>query len=43
MEHLHRTQIYIGQDQFRRLQMEIRKEGVRGVSELIRRAIDAFY
>lgn len=42
MEHLHRTQIYIGQDQFRRLQMEIRKEGVRGVSELIRRAIDAF-
>lgn len=42
MDHLHRTQIYIGQEQFRRLQIETRKEGVRGVSEIIRRAIDVF-
>ncbi len=42
MEQLHRTQIYIGHDQFRRLQIETRKEGVRGVSEMIRRAIDVF-
>lgn len=42
MEHLHRTQIYIGQNQFRRLQIETRKDGLRGVSEMIRQAIDVF-
>jgi hypothetical protein len=42
MGHLHRTQIYIDDHQFRRLQWESRQEKVRGVSALIRLAIDAF-
>ena len=42
MGHLHRTQIYIEEDQLHRLQLETRKERTKGVSELIRRAIDAF-
>lgn len=42
MGHLHRTQIYIEEQQFRRLQLEAEKERLSGVSELIRRAVDSF-
>ena len=42
MRPLHRTQIYIEEQQFRRLQLEAEKERLSGVSELIRRSIDFF-
>jgi len=42
MSHLHRTQIYIDEDQMKRLQLEAKKEHLGNVSELIRRAIDFF-
>ena len=39
---MHRTQIYIDEQQFQRLQLEAEKQRLNGVSELIRRAIDTF-
>ena len=42
MAHLHRTQIYIEEEQFRRLRLVAEKERLSGVSELIRRAVDFF-
>ena len=42
MGHLHRTQIYIDEQQFKRLKFEAEKEHLSGVSELIRKAVDFF-
>ncbi len=41
MGHLQRTQIYIDEDQVRRLKSEAARDNV-GMSELVRRAIDRF-
>ena len=41
MRHLHRAQIYIGEDQIKNLKMEAQKSRL-AVSELIRMAIDRF-
>jgi len=42
MAHLHRTQIYIEEEQFQKLRFVAEKEHLNGVSELIRRAVDFF-
>ena len=42
MGHLHRTQIYIDEQQLKRLKFEAERENLSGVSELIRRAVDVF-
>lgn len=41
MNSLHRSQVYIGEDQIRLLKLEARKENL-SVSELIREAIQSF-
>lgn len=42
MNNLHRTQIYIGENQMHQLKLEAGKEHI-AVSELIRRAIEFFF
>lgn len=42
MSNLHRTQIYIGEDQMHQLKTEAKKEHV-PVSQLIRKAIEFFF
>ncbi len=41
MSNLHRTQVYIGEDEIKQLKLEAEREHL-GVSELIRRAIEHF-